>query len=80
MARYSIHDSTRVSQFTQSQLTSLTAFLSSLATSPRPRRTPLAAPKHGLPYSAAWNVGSRPAGKMIRILDELVELEIENEL
>ncbi|KAF9515977.1 hypothetical protein BS47DRAFT_1376098 [Hydnum rufescens UP504] len=80
MARYSIHDSTRVSQLTQSQLTSLTAFLSSPATSPRPPRNPLAAPKYGLLYSAASNVGSRPAAKTIRARDELAELKIESEL
>lgn len=82
MARYSIHDATRVGQLTQAQLTSLTAFLSSPVTSPRPPRTPLANPSFIAP---SMNPASSPPplrakALKARSVDELAELKIETEL
>ncbi|KAF8319310.1 S13-like H2TH domain-containing protein [Clavulina sp. PMI_390] len=46
MARYSIHEGTKVSELTQAQVTALTSFLSSPATSPRPPSITLAQSFH----------------------------------
>ena len=80
MARYSIHDTTRVGELTQTQLTSLTAFLSSPITSPRPPRTPLASPKYGLLHSTVSDSVSKEIARTARPVDELAELKIESEL
>lgn len=80
MARYSIHDTIKVGELTQSQITSLASFLSSPATSPRPFRTPFQ--PHHFPFSDMFRASSpenRDSERPIRN-DHLSGLRIESEL
>jgi len=81
MARYSIHDTIKVGELTQSQITSLASFLSSPATSPRPFRTPYQPHLDSLgdrlrvPSMSEKRVWEHPVHN-----DHLSELRIESEL
>jgi small subunit ribosomal protein S13 len=90
MARYSIHEEIRVGELNHAQLTSLTAFLSSPATSPRPPITNLApplfrslastlppTPPSQLASSSGSKTSRRPVGQMV---EDLADLKIESDL
>jgi len=85
MARYSIHDGTKVGDLTQAQITSLTSFLSSPATSPRPPAVSLAksifyAPLLSVPETSVSPPASSILNKRERPLDRLGEIKIEADL
>ena len=85
MARYSIQEATKVGDLTQAQITSLTSFLSSPATSPRPPVTSLARAVFGVPpRSASETSSTRPVQSVLakreRPRDQLAEIKIETDL
>ena len=88
MARYSIHEGTKVGDLTHTQITSLTAFLSSPATSPRPTNTslmnpfPQSSPETSSPILSAILSKHPPPGARAQgqTVEDLSDLKIESEL
>lgn len=85
MARYSIHEATKVGNLTQAQITSLTSFLSSPATSPRPPVTSLAKSIFDVSFGPASGTSvARPTQSILanreRPRDRLTEIKIETDL
>lgn len=85
MARYSIHEGTKVGDLTQAQITSLTSFLSSPATSPRSPVISLAKSIFGAISRPPSDNGVAPPlplalPKRERPADRLAEIKIETDL
>lgn len=83
MARYSIHEGTKVGELTQAQITSLTSFLSSPATSPRPPVISLAKSIFGarlVPETSVAPPASPTLPKRQRPPDRLADIKIETDL
>ncbi|KDQ17988.1 hypothetical protein BOTBODRAFT_545872 [Botryobasidium botryosum FD-172 SS1] len=82
LARLQIHDRAKVNSLTQTQLTNLTAFLSSPSTSPPPPRTPCFGPT-ARPVLRAAKPKLGKDGQPLKeraIRDPLSEIKIESEL